>query len=275
MSQIVKIGGVPEHFNYPWHVAIEGNWFKEKGIELQWTDYPNGTGAMCADLKAGKLDLALVLTEGIVADISKGNPASLIMPYVISPLLWGIHVPYTSDIRSEEDIQGRKIAISRFGSGSHLMAYVDAMKRGWDTSGLEFVLAENLEGARKAFREGRAEVFFWEKFTTHPLVEQKEFRLAGVRPTPWPCFHLAGRNEFIESNKEIITDITRIIIKAVKAVKNDSDKSILEIARRYQLNVADIRKWFAVTQWSESDQVDQKMIGEVSGILKTLGLIGG
>lgn len=34
----IRIGGVPEHFNLPWHLAIEDGAFKEAGIDLQWQD---------------------------------------------------------------------------------------------------------------------------------------------------------------------------------------------------------------------------------------------
>ncbi|NNM17841.1 MAG: ABC transporter substrate-binding protein, partial [Croceitalea sp.] len=39
----VKIIGVPEHFNLPWHLAIEEGAFEARGIDLVWTDIPEGT----------------------------------------------------------------------------------------------------------------------------------------------------------------------------------------------------------------------------------------
>ncbi len=55
MKTTVKIGGVPEHFNYPWHKAIEEGKFAQHQIDLQWTDYPGGTGALVQDLTDKKL----------------------------------------------------------------------------------------------------------------------------------------------------------------------------------------------------------------------------
>jgi sulfonate transport system substrate-binding protein len=45
-SQKLRVGGVPEHFNLPWHLAIERGLFTKNGVEVEWTDIPNGTGAM-------------------------------------------------------------------------------------------------------------------------------------------------------------------------------------------------------------------------------------
>lgn len=36
----VRIVGVPEHFNFPWHLAIDEGAFEERGIDLKWTDVP-------------------------------------------------------------------------------------------------------------------------------------------------------------------------------------------------------------------------------------------
>ena len=44
--KIIKIAGVPEHFNLPWHLAIENNEFESQNIDLEWTDVPEGTGKM-------------------------------------------------------------------------------------------------------------------------------------------------------------------------------------------------------------------------------------
>ena len=33
MDQPIRIAGVPEHFNLPWHLAIEEGAFSDRGIE--------------------------------------------------------------------------------------------------------------------------------------------------------------------------------------------------------------------------------------------------
>ncbi len=54
MEQII-LGGVPEHFNLPWHMGIEKGKFSKKGVDLKWLDFPDGTGAMCQALRDKKL----------------------------------------------------------------------------------------------------------------------------------------------------------------------------------------------------------------------------
>ena len=70
----IRVGGVPEHFNSPWHIAIESGAFAKAGLDVQWTTIDTGTGAMCKALANGEIDIAVALTEGVVADIAKGRP---------------------------------------------------------------------------------------------------------------------------------------------------------------------------------------------------------
>ena len=87
----IRIGGVAEHFNLPIHLAIESGAFESAGIEINWTDFLGGTGQMTKALRNDEVDVCIVLSEGIIADIIKGNPSKLISVYVKTPLCWGVH----------------------------------------------------------------------------------------------------------------------------------------------------------------------------------------
>ena len=128
----VTIGGVPEHFNLAWYLTLKNGEYKNKGINLRWKDYFGGTGEMTKALRNGEIDLAVILTEGIIQDIIAGNPSKIVQTFVETPLVWGIHVAHNSDYKTLEELKGKTAAISRFGSGSHLMAYVNAQNNSWD-----------------------------------------------------------------------------------------------------------------------------------------------
>jgi hypothetical protein len=66
----------------------------------------------------GETDIAVILTEGIVKDIVAGNP-KIVQVYVDSPLL-GIRQQML--LMYIADLENTKVAISRLGSVSQLMA---------------------------------------------------------------------------------------------------------------------------------------------------------
>lgn len=268
----VRIIGVPEHFNLPWHLAIEEGAFAERGIDLQWTDVPEGTGKMCQLLESQETDLAIILTEGIIKSISEGNPSKIIQQYIASPLLWGIHVDAKSTFKEIKDLEHTKAAISRFGSGSHLMAYVNAQNNGWNPSDLSFEIINNLEGAIKALTNDTAAYFMWEHFTTKPLVDEGVFRRLGDCPTPWPCFMLVGTNEFLDANTSILSHILEVLDTYTSEFKSipSIDRTL---ANRYGQQLKDIQEWMSITEWSTT-QISAETLSQIQDTLIKLELVG-
>jgi ABC-type nitrate/sulfonate/bicarbonate transport system substrate-binding protein len=272
----VKITGVPEHFNLPWHLCIDNGEFEQVGIDLQWTDVPEGTGKMCQLLRDGETDIAVILTEGIVKDIIGGNPSSIVQVYVESPLIWGIHVAANSKYHSMSDLKNTKVAISRYGSGSHLMAYVNAqnqsrMMSGWNTNNLEFEIVNTIDGAVEALTNGTADYFMWERFMTKPLVDKGIFRRIADCPTPWPCFVIAVRNEFLEHNKQTLSLILAIINKTTIEFK-DIPSIDRTLASKYHQKLDDIQEWLSLTKWSQKP-IEEKVLNNIQNQLFDLKII--
>ncbi|NNE31448.1 MAG: ABC transporter substrate-binding protein [Winogradskyella sp.] len=268
----VNIGGVPEHFNLAWYLTLKQGEYKAKDINLRWHDYYGGTGAMCNGLRSGDIDIAVILTEGIIKDIIAGNPSKIVQTFVKTPLIWGIHVAANSNYKTIKDIKGSRAAISRYGSGSHLMAYINAKNNGWNLeSDLNFEVIKNLDGAIKGLTEGEADYFMWEKFTTKPIVDDGIFRRIGNCPSPWPCFVIAVRDEFIDNNENVLNDILSIInettmdFKSIPSIDNT-------IANRYEQELSDVQEWLSITEWSQ-EVISEKTINSVQDQLLELNII--
>ena len=182
----IRIGGVPEHFNMPVHLAIENGEFSRRGLDVEWTNFNGGTGQMTKALREGEIDVCILLTEGIIADIIKGNPSKIISEYVITPLTWGIHTAAENKLKHHNEIYDKRYAISRFGSGSHLMAIVDANLEGKKIDTEQFNVIKNLDGALDSLAKNETDVFYWEKYTTKPWVDKGDLKRVGEFITPWP-----------------------------------------------------------------------------------------
>jgi len=267
----VKIAGVPEHFNLPWHLCIDNGEFEEVGIDVQWTDVPEGTGKMCQMLRDGETDIAVILTEGIVKDIVGGNPSSIVQVYVESPLIWGIHVGANSSYQTLADLQNTTAAISRYGSGSHLMSYVNAQNQNWDTNTLQFEIVNTIDGAVEALTTGSADYFMWERFMTKPLVDKGIFRRVADCPTPWPCFVIAVRNEFLETNKQTIALLLEIINNTSEEFK-DIPSIDRTLASKYHQKLEDIQEWLSLTKWSQKP-LEEKVLNKIQNQLFDLKII--
>ena len=268
----LNIGGVPEHFNLPWYLTLRNKEYTEIGINLRWKDYPGGTGEMCSALRNKEIDMAVILTEGIVRDIVNGNECKIVQVFVESPLIWGIHVANNSNYKDIQGLKGTKAAISRYGSGSHLMAYVNAENCAWDTEkDLDFEVIKNLQGAIESLPKGNGDYFMWEKFMTKPHVDNGTFRLIGECPTPWPCFVIAVRNEVLENDPDSVQKIIEIINTTTADFKEIPSIDQM-IANRYGQKIEDVQKWLSLTQWSQ-EQLSGKELENVQNQLLKLDLI--
>jgi len=271
----IRIAGVPEHFNLPWHLGIEDGHFERVDAEAEFQVFSGGTGAMMGAVADDEVDLAIVLAEGCIKSLTSGTPAKIIKTFVASPLIWGIHTAATSDIQSLEQMQGKRYAISRFGSGSHLMAIVDADLRGWSTKDPSFVVVKNLEGARKALASNDTDIFFWEKYTTNPFVDNGEFRRIGERLTPWPAFVVCASDKAIAQRGDAITRLLNQINKLCRQLTGSPEDTISQISQRYKLPVDQTAAWFETLRWSVDWQMDDEQFLSAIEYLQSLKLIEG
>jgi ABC-type nitrate/sulfonate/bicarbonate transport system substrate-binding protein len=268
----LRIGGVPEHFNLPWHLAAQTRRFELIGADVVWHDYPGGSGAMAKGLRDGELDAAVLLTEGAVAAVADGVPLAITSLYTDSPLLWGIHVPAASPFRVVAELEGARYAISRVGSGSHLMAFVHARARGWDVERLRLVTVGTLDGAVAAFAAGQADVFFWEKFMTKPLVDAGKFRRVGEFTAPWPAFVVCAATSLEAPQRAALQQVVAVVLDEARALKARADAAPL-IAARYGLTPADAGEWLRTTRWSTRVGVASSDIAPACAALGALGVL--
>lgn len=268
----VNIGGVPEHFNLAWYLTIKNDAYKDQGINLRWHDYAEGTGAMCKALRNKDIDIAIILTEGIIKDIIDGNPSKIVQTFIQTPLIWGIHVANNAPYKTIDDLKEKKAAISQYGSGSHLMSYINAENNNWDLNNdLNFEVIKNLDGAVESLTHGTADYFLWEKFTTKPLVDNGTFRHIGNCPSPWPCFVIAVRDDFITSDKAHLKTILDIINSTTEHFK-EIPNIAKTIANHYKQQLEDVQEWLSITEWSQ-ELLDKETITKTQKELFALDII--
>jgi sulfonate transport system substrate-binding protein len=268
----IRVGGVPEHFNLPWHLAIENGHFEREGLEVTWTDYKGGTGIMAKALEDDEQDVCLVLTEGIVAHIAKGGKAKIISKYTNTPLIWGVHTGKYNPIKYYGEIYDKKYAISRPGSGSHLMPMVDAFSKGFKLNESQMVVVQNLDGALESLGKNETDAFYWEKFTTKPYVDKGMLRFLGEYITPWPCFMIAASEKMIANHSEELKKMLQVIYFVNQQFMR-SVFSVEMVSDRYGISVDDARQWFHNTEWATNTRVTEKMLDNVQFTLMQTGII--
>ena len=243
--RVMRVAGVPEHFNEPWQIAFEEKLFEKKGVDVQWISIREGTGAMIDKLQKEQVDLIVALTEGLINSIANGcDDICLVGTYVQSPLTWSVSTGRHSHFHSIEDLKGEQIGISRYQSGSHLMSCVLANQYGWKQSDLHFVVKHHFDNLRQSVNEQTTAAFLWEYFMQKPFYDKGEIRRIGEIVTPWPCFLIASRKSFVSQRFNDLKNLFVALEDACSLFRQNSTSSIQRICNNYHLTEEDAKCWF-------------------------------
>ena len=115
---------------------------------------------------------------------------------------------------------------------------------------MNFYKADNLNGAIQSIHNGKADYFLWEHFMTKPYVDRNQLKFLGDCPTPWPCFVIAGRTDFINQHQQEINLLLKNI-NQITAKFKAQDQIVDLLADKYHLDINDVKEWLKLTEWSQ------------------------
>jgi ABC-type nitrate/sulfonate/bicarbonate transport system substrate-binding protein len=152
------------------------------------------------------------------------------------------------------------------------MAVVHAQAQGWPVEGIELTTVGNLDGAVAAFAAGTADVFFWEKFMTQPLVDSAKFRRVGEFAAPWPAFVVCVADAADGSQRDAVARAVQVVLGEAATLRARPDAASL-IAARYGLVPASVKEWLAATRWSTRVGIALRDLEGACAALSSLGVL--
>lgn len=265
----LRVGGVPEHFNSPWKLALKEHAFEAVGLSVSFYEFPTGTGSMCKALRQDEIDVAVVLTEGIISDIVNTGGSRLIAPYVLSPLQWGIFTGAQRDLTLSTLTEPR-VAISRFGSGSHLMSFVLAQRENWPQ--VHFEVTGDIDALSHSVTEA-TDLFLWEKYTTQSRVDSGQLQRIGIIPTPWPAFMITASEKALAQHRDALKNLLKVIYQYTQSFAKGSLASVAFAAEQYQLDTPVVEQWFSEVAFASDPQLPEEHLQLSLDTLHQLKLI--
>jgi len=137
---------------------------------------------------------------------------------------------------------------------------------------LNFNIVGDIYGGLWSLENNESQAFLWEKYTTHPFVEQKKCRYIGEVVTPWPCFVIAVRNDVYEQHKDALSKMCSIVNEKAQVLKQN-ENAIDIIAWRYNLRRGQVENWLNETDWNYSGISYPLALEKTVSFLKKLNLI--
>lgn len=285
----LRIAFVPEHFSTPLAFAAQ-----KFGLEASLHPFPSGTGAMVAALRSGEVDVAIGLTEGFIAGLGKpdlpaANPDGgyrLVGTYVTTPLCWAILAGSAPEnpVSAVADLRGRRIGVSRLGSGSHVMGYVLADQQGWldNTENSEpwsaTRILDNFSGLIKGVNasnndDNRADFFMWETFTSSRAIARGEIKRVGEIYTPWSSW-LIVTSTAVPAEDPRLSNLFDKIDLGVRHFEQNEDEAVAYICSVMDYSEEDARKWLGTVKFQHGVRgVDMELVDGCIAILRKAGVL--
>ena len=268
----IRLAGVPEPFNLPWILALERRAFVRAKLEVKWHTVPQGTGEMCKMLREDQVDMAVLVTEGALRDMLMGSPTRIVTTLVDSPLTWGVHVGGVTTIKELTELRELPFAISRYNSGSHLMAMVYAKKNGRSLTDKDFIVVNDLAGAVEQAKSKHPALFLWEKSLTASYVDKGLFNRVDEITPDWPSFVVVAREAFLKDNSDAIARLMRVFRDQARGF-NEKKSAVDIIAARYGMTAANAAEWKHTSKWNLDGTVDLNALVRVGDTLHQAGML--
>jgi len=291
----LRIGFVPEHFSTPLEFAK-----KHYGLDAKLLPYPSGTGHMVTALQADEIDIAVGLTEGWIAALGKAQAAkqdagfSVVGTYVETPLCWAISTGAKRELEGIKDLKGKKVGVSRIGSGSYVMSFVLADQQGWlDTSSdnppFPVEVLNTFSNLRNGVNDSTADFFMWEHFTSKRYYDNGEIKRIGEIYTPWSSWKIVAANHLLHpengssgsnaSHPRLTTELEDVLEKINKGVKHfeeNQEEAVQYISTQLDYSEEDAREWLKTVRFAKDVKgVEKQVVDKTVGILQKAGVLGG
>ncbi|RSL71194.1 hypothetical protein CEP53_001584 [Fusarium sp. AF-6] len=281
-STPLRIGFVPEHFSTPLYFAQ-----KHFGLDATLIPFPSGTGHMATAIRAGEIDVAVGLTEGWIAGLGKEGVEGdggyrLVGTYVETPLCWAISTgAKRPEITSVGSLSGRKIGVSRIGSGSYVMGFVLADQQGWLTPGAaekpfsETVVLNNFENLRNAVNSGEADFFMWEHFTSKKFYDSGEIRRVGEIYTPWSSWKIVASTKLTQGGLDArVSDLFGKLDQGIAHFNANQEEAVAYISSSLGYTEPDAREWLKTVKFpTKTEGVADEVVQNCVSILRKAGVL--
>ena len=220
-------------------VARDAGFFAKEGLDDQIIFIPSAT-QLAQVLVAGDVDIAS-LGGGPVMAASLSGADLKVIGNNVNKLIFSIHAK--PEVRSLEDLRGKRIAVSRFGSSADIAARAALRKVNMDPAKdvnlMQLGTMSNMFGALKSGGVEASVVspptqFLSEKMGFKEIFSITEMDLA----YPNPSMAVAG--DLIRKKSDLIDRFMRAYVRAMHRARSDKDGTVKTLAKYTTITDAEI-----------------------------------
>lgn len=255
--------------------ANEKGFWSQEGLQVEWFAFAGGA-LMTQALAAGSLDMGIQATSSAIEAISRGIPLIIVADLQGREdlLVW---VPTASPIKQPEDLKGKKIGITRFGSLAEAHGKVLAKALGLEKQ-IKFVAAGGVSEYIAALKTGAVDGVLAALLSMAPLKYKGEVReIVATRdfmPKEYSDVVILARKDYLEKKPEAVKAGVRAILQATDFIHRDREWSV-EKMQSFSGYSADAARglYEQALSYSKDGRIDKKVLENVINFLVQYGMV--
>lgn len=241
----VQAGSAPDKIKYPyspiswnslpWWIAKDGGHFEKNGLDVDLF-YEGASSAIVQAMLAGEANLAGLAGPAIVSNVINGGDVIQIAAVVKTFTIPMFSAP---NIKEVAQLKGQKVAVSRFGSISHIAALNIFKKAGVtgatvvQSGGTPESAAALMSGAVAAAMVPPPQSLILKEKGFRELVSVKQFREWNI---PVVENGIAARRSFVEKNPSIAKRFIRAAFEGIRTIYDNKELAMKTLAKYTKVN---------------------------------------
>ena len=221
-------------------VAEEKGLFKKYGVNVEVVVIGGGGARVVSSLLAGDIQFSVGGGEGSIRSQMKGADTVIIASSFSTGLQRILARP---DIKSYQDLKGKKIAITQFGSAGHLALLLMLKKWNMRPDQVQIVTFGSSPGMLIALDKGGADAAVL-TIPTFFLAEEKGYRTIGDPATMDISYlqnTLESTRSFIRNNHDRILKFMKGYVEGIAYFKRNKQESIDVVRKKLRIQSAQER----------------------------------
>ncbi len=244
----------------PLYLAQEKGFFKEEGLELVFVDEQLDSARRDA-FKQGMLDCEAGTIDLLVSKRAEDTPIVAVLE--IDHSVGSDGIVATEDIKTVEDLIGKKVAFTRDDVGETFISYL-FYKKGMSLDDITIVHRKP-DDAWLAFLEGKVDAAVtWEPWLSKAKQRDGGHILISTRQVPEIIIDTLNiREDIVKNNPELVKGLMRGWFKAVTYCKEHPVEASEIIAKHYDVTPEEYREQITGLRWDScQDQIVEEEANE-------------
>lgn len=262
------------HNEIPILAALEKAFWKEEGLEVEWTPFHTGL-AMDQALAAAAVDTGVSMATSIVILAARGIPVFIVADTKLRNDFF-IYVAADSPIKRPQDLRGAKVGISALFTVAHAYGLAAAKELDLEKS-IKWVGVGGIPAAVAALKAGAVDAILQTYFGVAPLKYRGEVRelitLREYLPKIWLDTVMLARGDVAAKKPKALSSLIKGYFRGAEFSLAHPEWAMEKLRTVYGFSRDEASRIYAALNYGRDPRIDRTAVENMVAFLIRYGII--